>query len=163
MANTKEIWKKIRGYRGRYEISNKGRIRSWAYGRYPIKSRTPKYLKLNEWNGEYYFQLVFDYKLKVFRAANLVAKYFKPRPSKGLVISYKDGNKGNVKMANLVWVRPRETAANKVRLKLNEKKVKEIWKLLNKGLSFNHIARRYEVAPMLISKIKSGKTWKGVL
>lgn len=46
--------------------------------------------------------------------------------------------------------------------KLTREKVKEILKLLQSGVSQAQIARKFEVSPMTISRIKNGQRWMDV-
>ena len=46
---TFEIWRDIAGFDGYYQVSNKGRIRSWRYGSI-LRARKPKILSPNARN-----------------------------------------------------------------------------------------------------------------
>lgn len=46
MIQESEKWKTIEGYNGRYEVSNKGRVRSWAVnGSHNRRAKKPRMLK----------------------------------------------------------------------------------------------------------------------
>lgn len=96
----KEIWKKIEGYKGRYEISNLGRIKSYAqdningkikYGNLDKKGYKVIYLYDNSHNGKWH---------KVHR---LVAKTFIPNPDNLPQVNHKDEDKTNNCVDNLEW------------------------------------------------------------
>lgn len=97
MESNKEIWIPIKGYEGRYSVSNFGNIASHRGGKYRIlRLRTsPKgYPRVNlAKNGE----------LKTFCVHALVAKHFLPNPNGLTEINHKDENKLNNMVENLEW------------------------------------------------------------
>lgn len=104
MSNVIEIWKPIVGYKGAYEISNMGRVKSLdrydSLGHFregEIKTLT------KDKNGYLYVSLWKDGKQKVYKVHRLVATHFIPNPSKLPMINHKDENPSNPIYTNLEW------------------------------------------------------------
>jgi len=100
MVSNNEIWKDIKGFENKYQVSNLGRVRSLYFNR--IKIRKPI---LNK-NGYYYISLsdrsnnIFCKTIKIHR---LVAETFLPNPNKLKVVNHIDENKANNVITNLEW------------------------------------------------------------
>lgn len=109
-----EKWKRFYDY---YEISNEGRIRSidrileretFAYRR-PFKRRVKgKVLRLQRDKNGYYHTRLYNRlgEAKVFYLHRLLMKYYGPeKPASGhYVIEFKDGNRDNLSLRNLIWL-----------------------------------------------------------
>lgn len=89
-----EIWKDIRGFEGKYKISNLGRV-------YSIKNNI---ILKSGYDGKKYPTICLynkkQYCLKIHR---LVAKAFIPNPNNYPQINHIDGNKNNNCVNNLEW------------------------------------------------------------
>jgi hypothetical protein len=108
-----EIWKDIKGFEGRYQVSNLGRVRSldmvlegknWKSS-YPFEyQRSGKVLKpLKKRNGYYHICLRNNGKPKFFVIHRLVALAFIPNPNKLPCVNHKDEDKANNVVSNLEW------------------------------------------------------------
>lgn len=103
-----EIWKDIKGYEGRYRISNIGRVlcveRVQKWGKRHIKERvlTPK--KKGKKNP-YLTIILYDNsgKDKTYHIHRLVALHFVEGYFSGADVNHKDGNKSNNVYTNLEW------------------------------------------------------------
>lgn len=95
-----EIWKPIVGYEGRYEVSNKGRVRSLNFrntGKFGIR-------RLFQDSNGYPILALYDGKShKRERVHRLVARAFIPNPNNYPEINHKDENKSNNHVDNLEW------------------------------------------------------------
>lgn len=91
----------VNGTDGKYEISNKGKVKShYFHGR--LRSN-PKILKPGLSHG--YWSVVFciNGKRRTAFIHRLIAENFMPNPLKRKVINHKDGNRGNNDLNNLEW------------------------------------------------------------
>lgn len=126
-----EVWKAIPGFEGRYEVSDKGRIRTCSNGRWgnrqscrimSLKVNTVGYFCVNLYKpfsgGKSTCQMVH----------RLVAEAFIPNPENKPQVNHIDGNKLNNKVENLEWVTASENKYHAVRTGLQKpsKKQKEI-------------------------------------
>lgn len=96
----KEEWKDIKGYEGRYMVSNFGRVKSMKYRHH----NTVEILKQDNNLG---YKRVCLYtkngKRKRIKVHRLVAEAFIPNPNNYLYINHKDENKNNNRVDNLEW------------------------------------------------------------
>lgn len=101
-----EIWKDIRGYEGRYQISNKGRVKSLERFIKPTgpfqKTKTcrEKILKTSI-AGQGYRHVSLENKKHLIH--RLLAEAFIPNELKYKCVNHKDGNKLNNDLDNLEW------------------------------------------------------------
>ena len=108
-----EIWKDIKGFEGRYQVSNLGRVRSldmvlegrnWQSSGPFEYQRSGKVLKpLKKRNGYYQVCLRHDGKPKYFSIHRLVALAFIPNPNKLPCVNHKDEDKANNVVSNIEW------------------------------------------------------------
>ena len=126
----KEIWKDIPEYKGLYQVSNYGNIRSMdtiinCKGAKNIDKhiRYGKILRQNKTTtGYYYVNLSKQGKVKNMRVHRLVALTFIDNPNNYLLINYIDGNKLNNKVENLEWCNHSYNLKEAYRIGLRKKK-----------------------------------------
>ena len=95
-----EEWRDIKGYEGKYMVSNLGRVKSLNY------SNTGKEGILNARdNGKGYLRVILwkDGKDKKYRINRLVAQAFIPNPDNLPEVNHKDEDKTNNRVENLEW------------------------------------------------------------
>ena len=96
----KEEWRDIKGYEGKYQISNLGRVKSLNYKhtkKEKILSNVP------DTEGYLLVSLYKSGKKKPFRIHKLVAIHFIPNPNNLPEINHKDEDKTNNGVSNLEW------------------------------------------------------------
>lgn len=168
-----EIWAQVPGFEGLYDISNKGRLRSWfAGGGYLLK--TPYMKKLQKDKDGYLFALLYNKrKLKGFRISRLVLIAFCGEAT-GMEASHIDGNKDNCELDNLVW----ETRLDNERRKEQHgtrpkgeqvhfhrfvsEQILEMRKMRNEGKKLLEIANAFGTSQTLVSQVCRREIWKHI-
>lgn len=105
-----EVWKPIKDYEERYDVSNYGRVRSHDYR----KSGITQVLRTHASKG-YYVKVGLrkEGKIRYFRVHRLVAIAFLPPPQSGQTqVEHIDCDKHNNKVENLRWTHPKGNMAN---------------------------------------------------
>lgn len=103
-----EEWRPIRGYEGRYEVSNVGRVRS-SYKRQGfdgvrhLQRRKAGYVKVD---------LGYKGAKKTFDVHRLVAEAFIPNPANKTDVNHINGDKGDNRVSNLEWATRAENMAH---------------------------------------------------
>ena len=118
-----EIWKDIEGYDGRYQVSNRGRIKSLPHvqkNRYS-KYTTKEKILAPRFDGDGYCcaALYTGGKREDRRVHRIVAETFIPNPEGKAFINHKDGVKTNNSVENLEWCTAAENAQHAFRTGLN--------------------------------------------
>ena len=90
-----EIWKDIKGYEGKYQVSTYGNVRNKVTG-YVMKKR-------HTFDGYVKVTLTVNYKAKDYRVHRLVAETFIPNTHNKETVNHIDGNKDNNCVDNLEW------------------------------------------------------------
>ena len=95
-----EIWRDIKGFEGKYMVSNLGRAKSLNYN----NTGKEGIMKPQD-NGDGYLfvQLCKDGKVKNCRINRLVAMAFLPNPNNLPEVNHKDENTKNNRVDNLEW------------------------------------------------------------
>ena len=97
MTDVKEIWKDIKGYEGKYQVSTLGRV--WSV-------KTQRYLKQREDKDGYLMVTLYavNGKAKTEKVHRLVAIAFLNNADHKPQVNHKDENKQNNAVNNLQWV-----------------------------------------------------------
>lgn len=119
----KETWKDVVGYEGLYQVSNFGRVKSYAH---IVKCRggyrtQPSKLLSNCYDHNYYHVTLFKKgKRKIMLVHRLVATAFIPNTDNNKKqVNHIDGNKLNNNVYNLEWVTCQENCLHAFRTGLN--------------------------------------------
>lgn len=169
-------WKAIKGFRGVYQISRNGEVRSLVgnNGKY----KTPRVLKLREdVNGYLRVSLFLNGKEKRYMVHRLVAGAFIEREEKLNIVNHKDSDRKNNSVENLEWCTQSQNILHGYRngkaCKKGEKNsmsilcekqvrvIKHILLIPNR-ISVSKIAEIFKVNYSVISNIKTGKNWNFV-
>lgn len=95
-----EIWKDIKGYEGKYQVSNYGKIKSLNYKRTGNERIMKEYPSIKGYSRTC---LCKNNKVKFHLIHRLVAEAFIPNPRKCLEINHKNGVKTDNRVDNLEW------------------------------------------------------------
>lgn len=190
ISSTTEEWKAIPGYEGRYEVSNMGRIKSFAGhtgrlgGEKILKPYTSK-------NGYLRVCLYSQGRCRYIEIHRLVLLSFRGKDSTRNHGNHIDRNKANNGLNNLEWCTPLENVIHTLRSihgiwprpqvpkvakptrtyhcgenhyghKLTEDAIHQVRRLRMEGKSQQAIADKFGVVQTTISKILHGHKWKHV-
>ena len=176
-----EEWGPVRGYKGLYDVSTRGRVRSLDRvilcrdgGERAYKG---KVLRQRESMGYPAITLSKQGKTKTRKVHRLVAEAFLPNPDGLPWINHKDGEKTNNAVENLEWCTPRQNMRHAERMgligqrpigvevaaaKLNDEAVACIRFLYEHGFSGNHLRIAFGVSWRAMDKVLRGETWQHV-
>ena len=124
-----EIWKDIKGYEGRYAVSNLGRVKSLprvitvqgSGGNYKYKGKILK----NSMDSYGYLRVTLsdkEFKQKVKKVHILVAEAFVEKEDPTHVnVTIADGDKENVRADNLKWVTENYTAVKGINITIEKR------------------------------------------
>lgn len=160
----KEIWKDIKGFEGKYQISNYGRIMSFArYSRGVLinpKHDKDGYLEIGLSNGS---RGNCIYK----RVHRLVAEAFIENPKNLPIINHKNGVRDDNRVDNLEWCNNSHNQLHRCHVNNNppnneykKRKVESKNILTNESMIFDSIkecAKFYSVTPTAIQRRLMGK------
>lgn len=174
-----EIWEDVEGYKGRYQVSSEGRIKSLARKSkrdYRGDVSVPeKILKQQKREGYLRVTLTKYSKSKTLSVHRLVAGSFIPNPKNRKYINHKDGDKTNNNVSNLEWCTCSENQKHAYdnglcdrrgensSTSLTNKDVLEIRAAKNLGcFSDREIAKAYGVSRKCINHIVNRNTWRHI-
>lgn len=114
-----EKWKDIKGFEGKYQISNLGNIKSLKDNH---KRDTEKIKKLKKAkNGYLYANLWLKSKAYVRKPHRLVAEHFIPNPNNYPCVNHKNGIKTDSRVENLEWCTYKQNTAHSFEMGLQTK------------------------------------------
>lgn len=115
-----EIWKPIKGYKGFYEVSNKGRVRSVERLDARGQHRKSKIMSVKKIQNSKKVTFFRNGKSKTFTLKKLVADAFLEAPKADEKLVYVDGNPENNCVENLKWQKKAQRKRNIYRFEDNE-------------------------------------------
>lgn len=111
-----EVWKDIKGYENRYQVSNLGRVKRLPNGR-GINSRE-QIKSTNRVNKDGYIVITLPNGERPLH--RLVAETFIPNPDNKETVNHIDGNKQNNCVDNLEWATRHEQLVHAYKLNLKK-------------------------------------------
>ena len=152
----KEIWKVIEGYGGRYQVSDRGRVRSQC-------RKKLKVLKdADDGTGYRHVVLMDNGKMRTRKVHRLVALSFLYKTeNRHLIVNHKDLNRANNRLANLELVTPKENSRHAYergcyQRKLTLSQVRTIIRRITTGEEPKRLSEEFRVGKSMISRIKHG-------
>ncbi len=182
-----EFWRDVAGYKGKYRVSNLGRVKSlprktWnGHVWYLLKGRilSPGFAA-----GRPYVQLFEDNRGQNFFVHTLVLTAFiGPCPEGMECCHFPDPSVVNNRLENLRWDTCRNNARDKIIhgtsgkgkpkpynqgvlhpfCRMDDERVRRLRDLRGQGWSFNRLGREFGIAKRTAMSICQRKTWKHVL
>lgn len=187
LQDDKEVWVNVIGYEKIYELSMSGKViakeryidsKKFINGKHSKGFRKSKLLKSQlSYAGYVRVFLTKGGKKKAFTIHRLLALHFIPNPENKPCINHINGIKSDNRLENLEWVTNSENDLHAYRLelrkpmkgvsngmaKLNDNKVRKIRGFLSKGLMHKDIAKKFNVAPVSITRIANNQLWRHVV
>lgn len=107
----KEIWKDVAGFEGRYQVSNKGNVKSLRF----LGHDKEQLMKLSKHHSGYLIVQLGKHPAKICLVHQLVAKAFIPLVEGKEFVNHIDGNKHNNCVENLEWVTTQENITHAIK------------------------------------------------
>ena len=164
-----EIWKPIPGFESTYEVSNLGRVKSYAQSA-AGKLRAP----LTNLRG--YKQMILSKagKNSIHSVHLLVCQAFIGQKPAGMEINHKNGIKADNRLENLEYCTKSENKSHSVNVlkqgrgeshgmsKINEEIVREIRRLAATKMCHREIAAKFGITRPNVSYIVKGVAWRHI-
>jgi hypothetical protein len=166
-----EDWRVVPDCNNRYQVSNYGRVKSFAYNQ-----KDGQILKNHIIKGFKTVHLNLDKKPQTCYLHKLVAEIWISKPSDEYTfVAHLDGNMINNHVSNLEWM-TKETLMNhhrelrhtkgfgKPKTQINNSKLKErdvvlLKSMLQRGVTQASIAKMFCISEMQVTRIKRGINW----
>lgn len=168
--DTQEVWKNVLGFEGRYQISNKGRLKSFV-------RKAPLIMSPGTGTHGYMYALLRkgDGKKHVRLIHRLVVESFIGPIPKKMDVNHKDGQRKFNHIENLEMMSRSENQLHAFRVLhrlikpprgeehghavLNEKKVIKIRELKKNGASYGEICKQFKCSKGAIAHIVKRRSW----
>lgn len=179
-----EIWKDIKYWKGFYQVSDQGRVRSLTrkikakrpYGGVGFRTYRGKLLNTEKTFNYPHVKLVKNSKGVCRNVHELVLEAFKGPAPKGFEACHNDGSKTNNRLSNLRWDTRQNNSLDRRKhgtqvsvqgeqcaaAKLTDIKVRAIRGLARIGLPQRQIANTYGVSHSRIGAVLRGESWRHV-
>ena len=138
-----EDWKDISGYEGKYQVSNKGRVKSILFINNQTVKKQDKIMKQQLRNNYLIINLSKNGKRKQYSRHRLVAQEFIKNPNNYNIVNHKDYNTQNNNVNNLEWCTQKQNIIHSVchmKGKVHIRTRKELY-----GITYRKKYSNYEV------------------
>ena len=156
-----EIWKDIKGYEGKYQINEYGKVKSLSRKKGAIKCKE-RILKPDVIRGYSRYALCKDDKVKKHFAHRLVYQTFGGEIKEGLYIHHIDENPSNNHISNIMPATPTENShysRERMGYILYEEDVRYI---RNNKLTVREVVNKYGISPRHALRVIKKERWKWV-
>lgn len=168
-----EKWKSIRKYKGMYEVSTKGRVRSTErilqqriHGKLVPRKWPSKILKQVDQDGYPVISLYLDGEQNTVKVHSLVISTFIGNRPKGLITRHLNDNKWDNRLENLCYGTVQDNVndkfSNGYKTHLRKLPKKSVVYILKSKLSGPSLAVRFDVDKSTIYDIRKGKFYKEI-
>lgn len=170
-----EVWARVVGYEGLYDVSSFGRVRSCARQRFDGHHNIAERILLPDASRRYLAVTLSGHGNKIKRPVHrlVLEAFVGPCPS-GMQACHNNGNRADNRSLNLRWDTAKANSADKVRhntvpdcrgerskhAKLTERKIRRAEKLRDSGVPQKRIARMFGVADSTLSQALNRRNWK---
>lgn len=168
-----EKWKDIDGYNGMYQVSNKGKVRSWKNNKWG-KLKSPKILSAFKVNGYFRVALSKNNNATQYSIHRLVCEAFIPNPENKREVNHIDAVKTNNEISNLEWVTSSENKNHAIMMGLHGGEINGMSKLCeNDVIEIREkytprvytrvmLSKEYGVSVSCIDRVIQKESWKHV-
>lgn len=164
-----EIWKDIKGFEGKYQVSNLGKVK--GVDRYikhykGDKSFIKGVFKKERLNKYGYYRLNLKVNGKSYDKTihNLVALAFINNPLNKKQVNHINGIKTDNRVENLEWCTAKENIKHAVKNRLIKTKLtdKQALEIYNSSETQRFLGNKYNVNPVIVWRIKNKKAYKHI-
>ena len=170
-----EEWREVPGSKGRYMVSNYGRVKSFV-----VDKEKGLLMKCSVIKNFKYIVLKYNNRRNQFFIHKLVALVWLPKPTKAqTIVTHLDRNLNNNHYSNLAWLTPEEVGKRNGELfkkiytgvkhpgerhnvKLKERDIVHLKSMLQRGVPQVKIAKMFCISEMQVTRIKRGENWGDV-
>jgi hypothetical protein len=166
-----ELWREVPESNNCYQVSNYGRVKSFAYNQ-----KDGQILKTHIIKGFKTIHLNLDKKPQTSYLHKLVAEIWISKPSSDYTfVTHLDGNMINNHVSNLAWMTKemlkehhrelrQKNGFGKPKTQINNSKLKErdvvlLKSMLQRGVTQASIAKMFCISEMQVTRIKRGENW----